>query len=136
MIGERPGLLLGDDRILMHVHSSPDGEDTTLACFDFEGRQLWSQPNLVGWLSLPDKRFIVSTAAGTPLVIDCNGLVIWRGPETKIDQVTRHDELLFFAGERQVWSTDLKFGSPQIMTWPGPGRPSLKCFVDGAFYWA
>jgi hypothetical protein len=136
MPGMRPGVLLGEDRILLHHEKS--GADPTpneLRCFNFEGRQLWSQVDLTGLLSLPGNEFLVRTRGGVPLRMDKDGNILRRWVAGGIDQVKRHGDLLVFADGQSVWLTDLSLNQLGQFRWPGASRPAIDCFAQGAFCW-
>ncbi len=135
-VGERPGLLVGRERALLHYTSTLGREPVTkLVAFDFEGRHLWSRTGWAGLLSLPGERFLVNTPAGEPLVISGSGEVLHRWRSGGITTAARHGDLLMLADARHVWAGDLGLNWLWQVTWPGP-RPEIDCFADGAFYWA
>lgn len=135
--GERPGVLLGDDRVLLHYSASHDDENATqLLCFDFRGRELWSQSNWRGLLALPGNRFLVNTPLGAPQLINGSGQLLQRWFIGGIQRVVRHKEFLVLADARTVWATDLELNRLWWFPWPGASHPAIDCFQEGAFYWA
>src|SRR6478672_10146319 len=94
MDGARPGVLVGDTRILLHFE---DGTSTTLRAFDLDNRRLWTKSGLRGQLALPGDRFLVTTADDEPLIIDGSGEVVRRWGVGGIKQVVRHDGVVVLA---------------------------------------
>src|SRR4051794_29404877 len=106
--GKRPGVTVGEDRILFHYETGPDGQTVAeLVCFDAAGDRLWSRPGYTGRHALPGGRFLISTSAGEPLVIDGCGELARRGPPGGAGGVARHGDLLVLADAEQVWGCDL-----------------------------
>ena len=137
MAGERPGVLLGSDRVLLHYATGPISKPSpTLVCLDFGGRELWSRPGLSGHLALPNDRLQVNTAEAEPLLIDGSGTVVRRWGGGGVDEVTLHGGLLVFVGGQQVSGADLELNPLWRLSWPAESRPEVGCLVDGCFYWA
>jgi hypothetical protein len=137
MAGERLGVLLGCERVLLYFTATRGRQGVTeLLCFDFEGRQLWARPGLTGLLFLPGQRFVVGTPWGEPLVIDGSGETVRRWLSGGITRVARHGNQLMLADGRHVWAADLELNWLWQLTWPAGSGPAVDCFVDGAFYWA
>jgi hypothetical protein len=136
IVGEQPGVLLGADRILLHLATARGrGTTTDLICFDLDGCQLWSQPDRRGLLSLPAGRFLVSTPAGQPLIIDSSGATVRCWKTDGITAAARHHELLILADAQQVWAADLELNPLWRLAWPGKS-PVIDCFLEETFYWA
>src|SRR5262249_21186770 len=82
MEGERPDLLLGEDRILLHyTPASARQGSTELRCYDLAGSEHWTRPGWGVLLTLPKGRFLVNTADGRPLVINHDASIShrWKG---------------------------------------------------------
>lgn len=133
--GMRPGVLLGDDRILLHyIPEGRTGDSTILRCFTFGGRELWNHSGWRGLISLPGNRFLVASS-GVPLLITDGGQVLRRWTADGVEQVTRHNNLLLLADKRHVWAADLELSHLWELTWPGESSPAIDCFVNGRLYW-
>src|SRR5262249_18590420 len=130
--GERPDLLLGEDRILLHY--TPAGArqcGTELVCYDLAGRNCWTR---TGWdvlLSLPTNRFLVNSADGRPLVIDRDGDISHRWEGGGVEWAGCYGEVLLLADKQQVWGADLELRHLWQAAWPGQSGPASHCFVGG-----
>ena len=151
--GRRPGILLGEDRVLFHyftgpenvshlgerviIHHSPKPTDPCeLVCFDLRGQELWGRSGCCGLTSLPDNRFVVSDHKGVPHIIDGDGraLASWEG-QCEIERAVRHHNMFALQAGSTVWVTDLNLRPVNELNWPDKSTPAIDCFVDGAFRW-
>lgn len=136
MEGERPDILLGEDRILLHY--TPAGAmqgGTELVCYDLAGRKCWTR---TGWgvlLSLPPNHFLVNTTDGTPLVINRDSDISHRWKGRGIEWAGQYGDTLLLADKQQVWAADLELHPLGQATWPVQSGPGNHCFVGGKFYW-
>ncbi len=107
MKGERPGVLLGDDLILLdYLGMRGKQKVAELVCFDLEGRQLWVRPGESGLLALDGNRFLVNSPENELRLINDSGQTIRRSSIGGVSRVSRQGDLLVLATERDVWATD------------------------------
>jgi hypothetical protein len=134
--GERPGLLLGEDRILLHYKAAGGkGAAIESRCYDFEGRQLWSRPGWIGMLTLPRNGFLVNTSEGRLFVVNGGGEIMHRWPSAGVERAVLHGQMLLLADKQRVWAADLELRCLWQFTWPASSGPAIDCFAAGAFYW-
>jgi hypothetical protein len=132
--GERPDILLGQDRILLHC-TRAGGADAgvELHGYDFEGCRRWSRPGWTCLLSLPEDRFLVNTPEGSPLVIDGDGQVLYRWERCGVERAVLQGYTVLLASPQQVWAADLELHPLWRTAWPESSRPVIDCLVVGAF---
>jgi hypothetical protein len=134
--GERPNVLLGDDRIFLHYTAAGRKENATeLICYDLAGGERWTRPGWSVLLSLTRNRFLVNTPEGRPLVVNGAGDILHRWTSEGVKRAGRHGGTLLLTDNEKVWAADLELRCLWGAPWPGSSGLSMDCFVGGAFYW-